>query len=527
MSIIASLAKLGITSKIAAALSRIDVLEAASAASGIRSSNVRQYLDAIAVQRESLLVLRKVNATRFEVFTPGYQRGMWYRWRFDSDSTQFTDANPSDVGLGLVRPFLQTTVQESYLETTSEILAAAATAVSAAPVTSGNYQYLNAIGDYFEFTVTDASRIRITYQAAVNAGTFTVTIDGSAGLVNLVPKDAGGNATIDAYASGTSSVSLMIADNLPAGAHTVRVTVAGKNAASSDNRCYLSNVPAYGALRTYLPWSGSGAFTESGGSTLKIGGSAVDYAIAFAPLASASTSGSFYGSVHGYEGRQSLLITYDAGTFDLAHAADGSVVTAQGAISIEQNTSVYHPEDPSVLYATTSSNWTAGRRGFASSYVWTWARDVKIFNGYQEMWSVYGANSGGAGGALLGWADRVRFGDKGDYPVINGDMSMIGHVLTNEVVFWGTPYDPATGAGRNKNAGDTVCVVSLPEPTISFNAFACAQARADAIWVQDRPTFRKMYLQSLRGIGPMPAGASLRGKKAVAFFTQASLHRKL
>lgn len=498
-----------------------------SGGTGILSSNFRSYLDGIATPRESLLVLRKVSAGRFEVFTPGYQRGMWYRWRWDNDAAQFVDANPSDTALGLARPYLQTTVQESFLEgAVTDTTASSATASGGTPTVAGNYLWLNTVGAYFEFTVTDVSRLRLAYWKNTNAGTFEVTIDGSPALVNLLPKDANGKAVIDAYGASAANMTVMIADNLPAGAHTVRVTVTGKNASSSDSRCYLLQLTGP-ALRAYSPWGGTGAFTETTGSTLKVAGSAVDYAVAFVPQASAAQSSPFFGSVHGYENRNSLVITYDGATFDFAGAADGTVVTAQGNITIEQTTSITHPESTSTTFANVASCWTASRRGFASSYTWTWAQPVKVYNGYTEMWTVNGANSGGAGGPLIGWADNVRIGPSADYKIINGDSAQVGSLLAEEVLFWGSPYNAATASGRNTNAGDTLCLVSFPSLQSSFLNFAGPTSKTDGVWIQDRATFRKLYLQSMRNLGAVSAGTSMRGSKAVSFYTLPNAYKKI
>jgi len=493
----------------------------------ILSSNFRSYLDGIATPRESLLVLRKVSAGRFEVFTPGYQRGMWYRWRWDNDATQFVDASPSDTALGLARPYLQTTVQESFLEgAVADITASSATASGGTPTAAVNYMWLNTVGAYFEFSVTDVSRLRLAYWKNTNSGTFEVTIDGSPALVNLLPKDANGKAVIDAYGASATNMTVMIADNLPAGAHTVRITVTGKNAASADSRCYLLQLTG-GALRTYSPWAGTGVFTETAGSALKVAGSAVDYAVAFVPQASATPSSPFFGSVHGYENRNSLVITYDGATFDFAGAADGTVVTAQSNITIEQTTSITHPEATGTTFANVSSCWTASRRGFASNYTWTWEQPVKVFNGYTEMWTVYGANSGGAGGPLIGWADNVRIGPSSDYRLINGDSAELGSLLAEEVLFWGSPYNAATASGRNTNAGDTLCLVSFPSLQSSFLNFAGPTSKTDAIWIQDRATFRKLYLQSMRNLGNISAGVSMRGGKSVSFYTLPNAYKKI
>jgi hypothetical protein len=100
---------------------------------------------------------------------------------------------------------------------------------------------------YAEFAINVAANQRISLVAARtrDAGIAYVSIDGQAALANLLPADAQGRRLMDLYAAATTLYSthrqeLPIAEGLPAGTHTVRVTVSGtKNAAATGTRIYL------------------------------------------------------------------------------------------------------------------------------------------------------------------------------------------------------------------------------------------------------------------------------------------------
>lgn len=462
-------------------------------------------------------LLRKVNTNRFEVFTPFVQRGRFLRWRFDNDEAQFVDASPSDTAQGYTRPYLLTTVTDTFMESTAEVLASAAT-TNVAPTTAGNFLYLANIGDYFEFT-TRASRLRLTYQQANNAGKFKITIDGSATLVNKIAKDGSGNAVIDSYNASTASISVLIADNLPDKDIVVRFEITDKNASSSAYRLYLSNLAGFGALRVYNPYNGTGTTLETAGETLKLGSSAVEYAIAFRPNANTGASSPFIGSVHGYENRTELGVYVDDEALTLSALSDGTIRQARNTIVVAQKSDIFHPSDLVGATANVTAAWTFGNEGVSYGHKWKLLKDIFISNGYSSMWTVYGANSGGAGGALLGWADRVAFGGFGSYPVVNGDNAEIGHHVTNEVLFYGTP----TSGSRNTESGKTACLFTLSDMNRNFDSFVNANAYTDALWVQDRATFRKLYVQPLRGAGTKTAGNVISGAYSVQFVKSSNL----
>ena len=463
----------------------------------------------VPIQSSGAIYIKKTSATRFEISCQDNSNGRYVRYRFDNDETQFVDASPSDAGLGLIRPYQQTLVDGVFLGDQYYGIAASSATAHGTPVVSSSYLYLKNIGDYFEYTVPTATQLRINYLATTNAGTFSVTINGGTDLINLLPV-TNGVALIDSYRSSGSGLSAMIADNLPVGQYKVRFTVVGKNASSSDTRMYLDNSTSYG-LRVYPAWSNlSVAPQETSRFYYKIGGSGVNYAIAFRPDSMPAASTPFIGGVHGYESATSLKVSYDGTNLDIANAEVGSFAVCYDQVTLQQTSNIYHPDDPGVVYATVQSIWVLSREGCFHSHKWTLTRPIYAANGYPNMFTVYGANSGGPGGALLGWADRVILGAFGEYKVINGDSAQLGHKLTNEAVFYGTPYT-SDNPSRNPLSGNLACVINFPNVQSDFKNFINPNAAADGIFVQDRATFRKLYMNVYRSAGTLPAGFEIPG----------------
>lgn len=459
-------------------------------------------------------LFRKVSDNRFEVFTPFVSVGRYLRWRYDNDETQFNGAVPLDTAQGYTRPFLQTTVSDVTLETTAEVLASAATS-SIPPVTSGSYLYVSGIGEYFEFTGILASRLRMTFNSTTNAGIVKVEINGSPALVNLIEKHNSGEARVDTYGAGGGK-SVLLADNLPNIPLTVRITVVDKNILSTDYRFYSSELPLTGALRRYTPYvaGSSDTPTESVLETLKLGGSAVNYAISFRPDNNASANTPFVGSVHGYENREALTIYAGLNAVGFSTVANG-VFIGGSSITVSQQTKMYHPDELVLPAALVNSTDVLSGEGFSSGYKLEWQYSPYITNGYTQMWTVYGANQGGAGGTQMGWADRVAFKGFDTYPLVVGDAAEYGHHVTDEVLFYGTDKTES----RNLESGMTACLVKFADLNKSFSSFDLAKiAKDDAIWAQDRATFRKLYLQPLRAAGTIQEMTTLSGSMHISFF---------
>lgn len=491
-----------------------------------KSSNYGYALSSIVpLETTGSLYIKKTTASRFEISVPDNANGRYIRHRFDNDSVQYLDASPSDVALGLSRPYQHTLTDSIFLGDAYYGIAASSAATNGSPVTSSSYLYLKNAGDYFEFTVTSSSQLRISFLSTTNAGTFSVTIDGRTDLINLLPV-VGGVALIDSYAASGSSVSLMIADNLPLGSHLVRFTVVGKNPASSDTRMYLDNTTSYG-LRVFPAWSNLAvAPIETSRFYFKIGGSGVNYALAFRPLSMTGAPTPFIGGVHGYENLTKLTVTCDGVPFDIAAASVSDFRTCLKQICIQQTSDIYHPSDPGVIYASVSSIWAVGRGGITHSHKWTIKAAVHVANGYPDMFTVYGANQGGPGGPLLGWADRVILGGHGGYALVNGDSVQYGAKLTNEVVFYGTPYD-ASVPTRNVLSGNLACVVNFADINRDFAGFVNPTAINDGIFIQDRATFRKLYLNAFRNFGTMNVNYEFTGAISARFIESNGIYNVL
>lgn len=398
----------------------------------LRAGSFKNYLNGIS-KTDGAKLFKKVNANRFEVYTPFVQSGRFLRWRFDNDEGQFAGV-PVDTGQGYVRPFLQTTVTDVFLETTQDISVDAAFA-SSAVTDIGSYKYITGTGNYFEFSGIRASRLRCTVYRATNAGIFKVTINGSSKLVNLVDKNGNGEALIDLYSTTVAGGSIFLAENLPDIDLTIRFEIVGQNPSSTGDRLYLSDLANPAALRVFAPFVGVGTPTEQVLETLKLGNSAVDYAISFRPNSLPSANTPFIGSVHGYENRESFDIFIDNTLIDFDAAADGDIYTATGSVSFVQTTKIYHPDELVSAAADVSIAYTFNDDGLKQGYTWTWLYSPFVTNGYTQMWTVYGANQGGAGGTQLGWADRVLFRGYGSYNITNGDNAELGKHITDEVLF--------------------------------------------------------------------------------------------
>lgn len=489
----------------------------------LRAGSMSDLLGSLPQSPDDACILRKVSDSRFEVFTPFVQIGRYLRWRFDNDENQFRGAAPLDTAQGYTRPFLQTTVHDVYLESTEDIISEDASSSTPSTI-SNNYHYVVGEGEYFEFTGVRASRLRCTYLTASNAGIFGVTINGSSILANLLPKDDQGRAYIDAYSAGGGGLSSMIAENLPDEDLTIRFTVIGKNPDATSDRLYLSNSPTFGALRLFNRFTGVGTPVEAVGEILKMGDSAVDYAYSFRPSDDESAPAPFIGSVHGYENRTELGVYVDNGTVDLLSQPDGSFIVARNSVTISQATEMYHPNRLDVKAADVGIVWNLSKSGAKQGHKLKWSYSPFVTNGYTQMWTVYGANQGGPSGPEQGWANRVALRGYESYKLETGDAGEYGNNITDEVLFFGSP----THGNRNAESGRTSCLVRITDPVRSFCRFELSPvAKQDGVWIQDRATFRKMYLQPLRGAGTLPIESTLSGSMSVCFYKTPGMYELL
>lgn len=476
------------------------------------NSKFNDFLRDIAPKTDTTIYVTKTDNSLFEILTPFVAPGRYLKWRFENKESNFTDASPSDTSQNFNRPFLQTTVQDVYLEL-RENRAFSDFVVSGVTTVSGNFTYIKNIGDSLTVSGVRAKRLRLDYLAAINSGKIKVTINGNSKLVNLIQKDANGDAIIDTYSNANTSQYLFIADNLPDIDLEIKIEVVGKNDASTDSRYYALTAAGY---TKYIAYNGVGSPTLTVSETLKIGGSAVDYAVSFHPASKPNAADSWGGSVHGWENRKTFELLLDNASYNLSEIAIGTYVAAR-LVQIKQTTDIFHNAEIGTVFAEVDSIWNINSNGAQQGYTFTWRNASIVANGYSQMWTVAGGSTGGAGGAKNGWCDRVIFGDGSIYDLSYGGMGEFGKVLANEILFFGTRPLPSE-TSRNRESGDTACLVNIASLSRSFRGFINQTSIMDGVWVQDRPTFKKMYAQIYRAAGTLQSGDYHKGLMSIKFY---------
>lgn len=193
----------------------------------------------------------------------GSGRYATYRWYAASYETNAT--HPTIREVTIHRPVLS--VEETLFTLSGTWL----NGLASAQVYGGTYARTETTGDYAEWTTPAGTEwIGVWTLIAGNAGVAKVTIDGDATLANLLPTtqdlvDTGVLTNAVLVANGgtlnptdrcldlsvnpeanTLNYVRLLADDLAAGTHTVRLTVTGyKNGASSSTRLYVAG-GAYG-----------------------------------------------------------------------------------------------------------------------------------------------------------------------------------------------------------------------------------------------------------------------------------------
>ena len=476
------------------------------------NSKFNDFLRDVAPTTNATIYITKTDNNLFEILTPFVEPGRYLKWRFENKESNFTDASPSDTSKNFNRPFLQTTVQDVYLEL-RENRAFSDFVVSGASIVSGNFTYIKNIGDSLTVSGVRAKRLRLDYFAAINSGKIKVTINGNSKLVNLIQKDANGDAIIDTYSNANTSQYLFIANNLPDIDLEIKIEVVGKNNASTDSRYYALTAAGY---TKHTPYNGVGSPVLTVSETLKIGGSAVDYAVSFHPASKPNAADSWGGSVHGWENRKTFELLLDNASYNLSGIAIGTYVAAR-LVQIKQTTDIFHNAEIDTVFAEVDSIWNINSNGAQQGYTFTWRNASIVANGYSQMWTVAGGSTGGAGGAKNGWCDRVIFGDGSIYDLSYGGMGEFGKVLANEILFFGTKPLPSE-TSRNRESGDTACLVNIASLSRSFRGFINNTSIKDGVWVQDRPTFKKMYAQIYRAAGTLQSGDYHKGLMSIKFY---------
>jgi len=471
-----------------------------------KQGSLKPVLDSLLATTKQRVTLVEDSATRFEVIAPLNDEGANGVWRFDNAEGNF------DGSSGFTRPYIITSIARSLAETYDNVGVAAMTLVGTW-VVSAPYQYSLTATDTATYVFT-GTRLRLDYLEATNAGIATITIDGAP--ANLVP-------TLDCYGVSGSTISVDVADELTDATHTVVVTVTGtKHASSSDFRIYIHDVQG---LRVYTP------LTDAAGSTVKtafdgfsnvastyykLTNSAMDYAIAFRLNSSGAASTPFIGSVHGYEERQTIIAYVDGKDISLLDIAPYDGMFTGSTIQIVQTTKIRHPDD-SGDFADVTITHTFSKHGYTQGTSWTWLKDVYIANGYSQMAVGQGGLLGGIPGDPNGWCNRAYFRGLGQLDVGTGDVSEHGHVITPEILLYGTPKE-AGEPNRDADSGAHGMLINFFDIERSLGRFDHNQTILDGVWLQDNTTKKKVYVQNYRNKGTTLTGDGFVGSMSIRLY---------
>ncbi len=370
----------------------------------------------------------------------------------------------------------------------------AAGALTAAGATSSG-----TAGDTISGSVSGKT-IGVQFLTTSNGGYGVVAIDGDYTRPNRLPKvtqaeiDAGrfrqadlGRAYYDCYADTVKNDAVVIADDLPAGSHTITVQVTGTARAGAVGvRCYVEHF-----------WTAAAGTPGAAGFWMEPiyqiahfpGGSAHTWVAQWAP--EGSTSWQFLGDVHSDNASQSREITtlleWRCNAVDQTALAAGS--WASGTIVVlRHNTTLAHAADLATPVATKSRIYTFAPRPFPvqceTKIEFTAAGSVLVE--YPVMMPVGGGQYYGVWSSAL--LDRVAI------PFTN--------INNNAVV-----RHPAI-TGQLKACGDYVeayASILHADPPIGFRSAGSAAA------YQDRTTAgqEKIYVMGAGMVQHWPAGTKV------------------
>lgn len=475
---------------------------------GVQSSGDLTGLISNLKQKSSEFVfIEESTAGRFFVHLPTGEDKKRTSLRYENTESMF------DGPIFTARPFIQSQINHTEVEPAVSYPFLDGAIVGTWVVSTFYHQSSTTNDSVTTFVLGD--KIELHYQKVSNAGIATILINGQPST--LAP-------TVDMYSAGTTAGITLIADDLPYGLHKVEVIVSGtKNPASSDFRVYLETL---GYLRGFQGLPGSAfdglktdfaLFNETIDSIYRSFLTATTYAIQFRAQGSSDTF-PFIGSIHGFEELVSMKVFIDnVEQTDWLDGVGGFEKLRSGrVISIEQTLNMFHP-DVAGVFATILLTETMTANGYSQGYKLIWVKDVEIINGYTQMWAADGGLDGGIPGDVNGWADRARFSTGSDYLSDKGDFSAVGRELCSQVLLYGSRFNNATFPLRNTDSGNKAMLVTMPSIELSMQNFTASFAADDAIWVEQRATIKKIYVQSLRGFGDAAIGESLQGMLRVDF----------
>ena len=279
---------------------------------------------------------------------------------------------PSMVETGIFKPAQHTShtsASKTGTWTTGPANIAAGALTSSGATSSGTS------GDTIAATVTGRT-VGIQFYATSNGGYGVVAIDGDYTKPNRLPKftaddyAAGrcrqadvGRAYYDSWAPAPRNDSLVVSDDLSAGAHTITVQVTGTSrAGASGVRAYVEH---FWAAASVTPGA-AGVFMVPIHPVCRIvGGSAITWVASWAP--NGSTDFQFLGDVHSDNSAQSVELTTNlqwfSGYTDQTALAPG--LWASGAIvTLRHATTLAHKSALGTPIATKSRIYTFAPRAW-------------------------------------------------------------------------------------------------------------------------------------------------------------------
>lgn len=463
-----------------------------------------------AISTDYLYIQEGGNADRFYVFVPSNTSGKRSKFRFDRTEANFDDGG-AEAGN---RPYLLTQINRVEVTTLNDYHLEEDGQLFGTWIVSGSNKYSNTTNDKAKFKFF-GDEISILYGRNTNSGIADIFIDGKP--ANLVPQ-------LDMYGTA-GSVRVTVADNLGYSQHEIEIVVTGtKNASSSDYRIPLNITQAYRVTEA-LPetiYKGEStdfvSFTDTQLVSYKNVNSAITYALGFRLASNGSATTPFIGSVHGYEELQSIKVYLDG--VEQTDWLDGSGGTynklrSGKEVIIEHVTKLVHPDDAG-YFADIVLTETMTSRGYSQSYTLTWLQDVTFGNGYTQMWVANGGLQGGVPGDVNGWCDHIRFNTGQNAQVNVGDNTEFGHDFPTQIIMYGSPYDGGLHPNREALSGSMAFLVSFPDLEKSMDGYKGEQAVTDGVWVNDRNTIKKLYVQPFRTPNKDYAtGEKIRGSMTV------------
>lgn len=235
----------------------------------------------------------------------------------------------------------------------------------------GFYRRTSTTGNYVECTTVSNVTVCGVMTFANNSGISLVTIDGDATLANLVTTaqqlvDSGAAANtilvanggtlnptdrcIDQSTVGTSGL-ILLADNLAAGVHTIRLTCTGyKATAAPDVRNYFSGFFFNAPAGTRLNASAIATIPVTG---LLTSFSVWEYALNCLPSGAGSGGSTFVGNGHGYDIQTALTFTVDGNSTTL-----NEWDVYDGVIEATRTSNLRHPATGAATVAEVEMTYT-------------------------------------------------------------------------------------------------------------------------------------------------------------------------